>query len=173
MLGVLEHLKESLSGSKIKWIEPYNLHITLFFLGGTDEKLIPLISERLKQLSLEFSSFRMEFEGVGVFKNFRDPRVIWIGIRDHFNICKLKSGIDDELGKFGFEAEKREFRPHLTIGRIKWIRKISVLEELVESYKNDEIQKTGIKEIIFYESILKPDGPLYLPLSVASLREQV
>jgi len=164
MLKVLKHLKESLSGGKIKWIEPDILHITLFFLGDTDEKLIPVISEKLKRLSLEFTPSELELEGVGIFKNYRDPRIIWIGIRENMDISKLKSRIDDELSELGFEVEKREFRPHLTIGRIKWIKDILVLEEMVKLYKNQEIQRAGINEIIFYESILRPGGPEYIPI---------
>ncbi len=173
MLKVLEHLKESLSDGKIKWIEPDILHITLFFLGDTEEKLIPVISERVKQLSLEFTSFELEFEGIGIFKNIRDPRVIWVGTRENIAIRKLKSRIDDELIRLGFEGEKREFRPHLTIGRIKWIRNKSILEEMVKLYKNCEIQRAEINEMIYYESILRPDGPEYLPLLIAPFKKKV
>jgi len=173
MLRILKHLRESLSDGKIKWIEPDILHITLFFLGDTDEKLIPVISEKLKQISLEFTSFELEFEGIGIFKNIRDPRVIWAGTRENNVIRKLKSRIDEELIRLGFEGEKREFRPHLTIGRIKWIRNRSILEEMVKFYKNCEIQRAEIKEIIYYESILRPDGPEYLSLLITPFKKKV
>ncbi len=173
MLKILEHLKESLTGGKIKWIEPDILHITLFFLGDTDEKLIPVISEKLKQLSLDFTSFKLEFEGIGIFKNIRNPRVIWVGTRENIVIRKLKSRIDDELIQLGFEGEKRDFRPHLTIGRIKWIRNASILEEMVKLYENCEIQRAEINEMIYYESILRPDGPEYLPLLVTPFKKKL
>jgi len=165
MLSILKYLQESLSGGKIKWIEPDILHITLFFLGDTDEELIPVIAERLQQLSHDFSPFDLEFREVGLFRNIRDPRVIWIGTKENQTIMMLKSGIDNELSKLGFKTEKREFRPHLTVGRIKWIRNISALEEVVKSYKNHEVQRSRINSVIFYESILKPAGPEYIPLS--------
>jgi 2'-5' RNA ligase len=173
MLKILEHLKESLSGAKIKWIEPDILHITLFFLGDTDEKLIPVISEKLKQLSFEFTSFELEFEGIGIFKNIRDPRVVWVGTRENNVFRKLKSSIDSELIQLGFEGEKREFKPHLTIGRIKWIRNRSILEEMVKFYKDCKIQRAEIKEMIYYESILRPEGPEYLPLLVTPFKKKV
>jgi len=166
-------LKESLSGEKIKWIETGILHLTLFFLGDTDEKLIPVISEKLKRLSVEFTPFELEFEGIGIFKNLRDPRIIWIGTRKNDVIRKLKSRIDDELFRLGFEGEKREYKPHLTIGRAKWIRNRSILEEIVKFYKDCKIQRAEIKEMIYYESILKSEGPEYVPLLVTPFKKQV
>ena len=169
MLRILKYLKESLSGGKIKWIEPDNLHITLFFLGDTDEKLISVVAEKLQLLSHEFSPFNLEFREVGLFRNIRDPRIIWIGIRENLTISVLKSRIDNELIKLGFKTEKREFRPHLTVGRIKWITNISALEEVVKFYKHCEVQQSRINELIFYESILKPAGPEYIPIADALL----
>lgn len=165
MLSILRHLKESLQGEKIKWVDPGILHITLYFLGRTDEKLVPVIRENLQLLSQDFSPFNLEFREVGLFRNIRDPRVIWIGTKENQAIMMLKSCITSKLVKLGFIEEKREFRPHLTVGRIKWIRDKSTLEGLVQFYRNHEIQCSRIDKIIFYESILKPGGPEYEPLS--------
>ena len=169
MLQILRHLKESLTGEKIKWVEPDILHITLFFMGDTDEKLIPVIREKLQVLSRGFSPFDLVFSDVGIFKNIRDPRVIWIGTKDNPVIRALKSSIDKELTILGFKADDREFRPHLTIGRIKWIRNLPLLEEAVNSYKNYEVQRSRINTLIFHESILKPAGPEYIPIADALL----
>jgi 2'-5' RNA ligase len=165
MLSILQHLKECLAGGKIKWIEPDILHITLFFLGDTDDKLIPVITEKLQQLSHEFPPFDLEFREVGLFRNIRDPRIIWIGTRENQTFRMLQSGIENELAGLGFKIEKREFKPHLTVGRIKWIGDISALEEVLKLYKNHEVQQSGIDKIIFYESILKPFGPEYIPIA--------
>jgi 2'-5' RNA ligase len=82
---------------------------------------------------------------------------------------KLKEDLDNELSKFGFEKETREFRPHLTLGRIKWIKDISGLEEALKLYKDSEVQKELISGLIYYESILKPEGTEYLPILKAPL----
>jgi 2'-5' RNA ligase len=164
MRMILDYFKQTLSGEKIKWVSPEIMHITIAFLGDTEEKIIPSISEKINRISQDFSPFELMFRSTGVFKNMRDPRVIWIGTEINPLLQNLKMRIDDELSEYGFEKESREFRPHLTLGRIKWIKNISALEQAIQPYKDQEVQKEFINEIIFYESILKPEGPIYIPI---------
>lgn len=166
---ILDHFKQTLSGEKIKWVNPGNMHITIAFLGDTDENVIPSISEIIKQISLDYPPFELIFRGAGVFKNLRDPRVIWIGTEINPLLQSLKVRMDNELSGFGFEKEHREFRPHLTLGRIKWIKNITALEEAIQLYKEEEVQRALISDLIFYESILKPEGPVYMPILIAPL----
>jgi 2'-5' RNA ligase len=171
MRMILDNFKQALSAEKVKWIDPEIMHITLVFLGDTDEKIISYISEKINRISLDYSSFELVFRSAGVFKNFRDPRVIWIGTETNPVLQDIKIRIDNELSEYGFEKETREFRPHLTLGRIKWIKNIPALEQAIQQYKDQEVQREPINEIIFYESILKPDGPVYLPILSAPLKK--
>jgi 2'-5' RNA ligase len=169
MLDILASFKHKLSKEKIKWVDPAIMHITITFLGDTDEDIIPAISETIKNTALGHPPFELVFRSTGIFKNLRDPRVIWIGTEISPIMQKLKEDLDNELSKFGFEKETREFRPHLTLGRIKWIKDISGLEEALKLYKDSEVQKELISGLIYYESILKPEGPEYLPILKAPL----
>jgi len=64
----------------------------------------------------------------------------------------------------GFPRDEREFRPHLTMARLKWINDKEKLKDLLETYKNEDFQEVKINEVIYYESILKPSGPVYKPI---------
>jgi 2'-5' RNA ligase len=169
MREILDYFKQSLSQEKIKWVDPGIMHITITFLGDTDEKIIPSVSDAIKQISLNHPPFELIFRDAGIFRNLRDPRVIWIGTETNPVMQSLKANLDNELSRFGFEKETREFRPHLTLGRIKWIKNISALEEAINLYKDQEVQKESINELIYYESILKPEGPLYMPIIILPL----
>jgi 2'-5' RNA ligase len=169
MRMIMDYFKQTLAAEKIKWVSPEIMHITISFLGDTDEKIIPAISEKIHRISIDYSPFELIFRSTGVFKNFRDPRVIWIGTETNPVLQKIKTRIDDELSEYGFEKELREFRPHLTIGRIKWIKDTSALEQAIQKYKDQEVQRELINKIIFYESILKPEGPVYLPILNSTL----
>lgn len=161
---ILDYFKQTLSAERIKWVNPGVMHITIAFLGDTDEKIIPAISEKIKRISKDYPPFELIFRSSGIFKNIRDPRVIWIGTEINPVLQDIKLRLDDELSEYGFEKETREFRPHLTLGRIKWIKNITALEQAIQQYKDQEVQKELINEIIFYESVLKPEGPVYLPI---------
>ena len=169
MVEIFNHFREDLSREKIKWVDPESMHITLCFLGDTNEDKIPGLKDETEKAVSFFPPLKLTFHGCGIFRNFRDPRVIWFGLEKNELLKDLKKSLDNTIEPFGFIPDKREFRPHLTMARIKWIRDISVLEDLIDAYKDEPVLVSEISEVIFYESILKPDGPVYIPLLKATL----
>jgi 2'-5' RNA ligase len=169
MVEILDYFKHILSKEKIKWVDPQVMHITIAFLGDTDERIIPSVSDIIKQTALNHPSFELFFRSVGIFRNLHDPRVIWIGTETNQVLQGIKTELDNELSKFGFEKETREFRPHLTLGRIKYLKNRSALDDAIQLYKDQDVQKEQISELIYYESILKPEGPEYHSIINASL----
>lgn len=160
----LKTMSGRLNNEKIKWTDPDNLHLTLKFLGDTKEDLISDISEKLRRISSDLSVFTVLIAGAGVFRNLRDPRIIWLGIQENSILAHMKNLIENNLSPLGFPPEKRGFSPHLTIGRIKFLRDRKNLEELLEIFNNKTIIKFDVTEIIYYESLLKKEGPEYVPL---------
>ena len=69
----------------------------------------------------------------------------------------------------GFVIEERQFKPHLTLGRVKSVRDTENLKKVLEKYRDDEFQKVEVKEVILYESILMQTGPIYKPWAVTAL----
>lgn len=144
----------------IKWVELENLHFTIRFLGETEEEKIPNIKKIIDEVSQESDFFNISLKEIGAFPNFKNPRVIWIGIEKGYEEMKdLFNKLENKILKLGFKKEDKEFSPHLTLGRVKekirwderWKIDIPYLEFLVE-------------EITLFESQLRPQGPLYIPL---------
>jgi 2'-5' RNA ligase len=80
----------------------------------------------------------------------------------------LKAALDHKLEGIGFPPEDRKFRPHLTLARIKIIRDRDLLGNLLREYSGALFQQNRIEELNYYESILRPEGPEYIPLRKAS-----
>jgi len=169
MREIYSNFRQDLSREKIKWVDPDSMHITLCFLGDTKPDDIPSIKDEIDKAVSLFPPLKLSFHGCGIFKNIRDPRVIWFGLEKNELLKDLKKSLDETIEPFGFIPEKREFRPHLTMARIKWIRDILVLENLIDAYIDEPFHVSEICEVIYYESILKPDGPEYIPLLRATL----
>jgi 2'-5' RNA ligase len=158
---VIRTLQGTLRGERIKWVDIRNLHLTLFFLGETPDKHIDPITAGLKGVVDKLESFSIILSGMGLFRNIRDPRVIWIGIEDSPALLELQSGIADFLVGLGYRKETRPFSPHLTIGRPKSIHDRQPLMEEMEKNKNRFMQESIVQDVVFYESILKERGPEY------------
>lgn len=92
-----------------------NLHLTIAFIGETD------VVEKAKKTiaDIEHSAFEITLSGIGKFP--RDAGdIYWVGLkRDEglVRLTELSADISDRLRKSGFEIEKREFSPHVTLAR--------------------------------------------------------
>jgi 2'-5' RNA ligase len=163
-LGFISSLKDGLSNENIRWASPDNMHITLVFLGDTEEKKVKAIYSMLNLKCTGFGKFELLIKGSGVFRKWSDPRVIWAGIDLSDKLLQLRGLISEGLKNEGISFEDRPFKPHLTIGRIKYLKDKILLQSLIDNYKNAEIQKIPVNEVILYESILHHSGPEYKTL---------
>lgn len=164
LLRMFSSLKAILGAENIKWVDPANLHLTLAFLGDTDEKKIAVLKSMLSDTCTGFGEFDFNLNGTGIFKNFRDPRVLWVGIRSAERLIQLNKIIAEGLKFIGFETEERQFNPHLTLGRIKSVKDTENLKILLENYRDVQFQTVHINDVILFESILRQTGPIYKPL---------
>lgn len=150
-----------LANERIKWVKPSHFHITLFFLGDTQENEISMIADILEHSLKDFNQFEIQMAGCGIFPNLNNPSVLWFGIKHCDQLIGLKKTIDMSLSGHGFPVEKRKFHPHLTIGRIKEIKKLNTLKNLISSNKEGFLSKQIISELVFFESKLGSAGPVY------------
>jgi len=167
--GMISSFKMALKNDSIKWTEISNIHITLVFLGDTDENRVKEIDTLLAEVCNGFGDFELVLKGAGVFRSIKDPRIIWTGIANSKEIAELNKAISARLRETGTNLEERPFSPHLTLGRIKKISNTSVLTNIFEKYREEEIQRIRVSKIILFESILRPEGPIYKAIGTYNL----
>ncbi|MCK4902419.1 MAG: RNA 2',3'-cyclic phosphodiesterase, partial [Thermoplasmatales archaeon] len=144
------------SGANVKLVEPENIHITLKFLGETDEKHTDRIEEIIKDAVKDSDSFEIKLKGAGVFPNQNYIKVMWIGIENGEQIGKIASKIDEKISELGFEKERRRFSAHLTIARVKSAKNKEKLLELIEKYRDIEFGSLKVDTIKLKKSELTP-----------------
>ena len=162
---MISSFRSGFSENDIKWTHTDNIHVTLAFLGDTDEKLIEDISAMLSRVCVQHKPFRLLLKGAGLFRSISDPRIIWAGVEPSDELSSLNSAIIAGLKKLNIRLENRPFNPHLTIGRIKHLPDPPVLQSLITGYRNIVLQKVDVKEVILFESLLLRTGPVYKPVS--------
>jgi 2'-5' RNA ligase len=157
-------LRHRLRAEKINWVLPEKLHITVKFMGDTENEKIPQMAVAIKRKLSAHRPFEIVLAGAGVFKNMHDPRVIWLGSNPCHQLQQVKMEIDEALAEFGFRTEQRAFVPHLTLGRIKMMRSHDQLAQWISRNKETIFQQQHVDEMLFLESMLTPQGPEYLEL---------
>lgn len=152
----------------VKWVPAKNIHVTLKFLGDTEEKLLDKIRVAIDEAAAPYQPFRTTLDRIGAFPNMRRPRVIWVGgsepIADpqggNADVARLARDIDHKMRKLRFEKEKRPFKPHLTLGRVRQSRRVDDLAEYLQTLQLEPIPVT-LDRIALFKSTLTPKGAIY------------
>ena len=169
---IAEHislLKREFTDLRVNWERAEKLHITLRFLGETEVSLLEELKRRISLDAAGVESFCFTIAGSGVFPGIRNPRVLWLGVQEHSgSLRKLQRSIDNSCVALGFKPEQREFKPHLTIARI---RDAQMAHKLVKFHLETKFEAgvVEVREVVIYESLLSPQGSVYRVLSKHAL----
>lgn len=154
---------EQLRKLPMRWTSEQNLHLTLQFLGNVEEKRIPVLKQILNRISPPPVREELFFTGIGAFPNAVAPKIIWIGIKQNDYLLKIQALITQDLIRNGFEADRKKYKPHLTLARVKDgfdlpAENYAFLKELRSAAM---IDNSPLDRITLFESRLQPGGPLY------------
>jgi 2'-5' RNA ligase len=169
---LLNGLSVNLAGGieNAKWVRQENIHMTLKFLGNTPDEKTEAIKQVLQNVAARFRKFSFTLDEPGCFPREDRATVIWVGVRfGASELIELARVIDMVLADIGFKTEKRLFKPHVTLARIKTPTPV-----------NNVFADTDVSEIIghvvnvaaltVFKSTLSPKGAHYdvlarIPLS--------
>jgi len=157
-------------GGDIKWVRPESLHLTLKFLGDVDKNRIGDLAELIRKSIQGFKPFLASLSHTGAFPNSRRPNVLWVGvIEGKESLQMIAHRLNQSLISMGFEEERRKYHPHLTIGRVRSMRKIRETVELLSSVPLKE-KSFQVQELILMKSDLQSTGAIYTPLEHLKLQ---
>jgi 2'-5' RNA ligase len=155
---------------KISWVKSQNMHLTLRFLGETDDRRIEKVKTVLRQVATGCNPFIMVFTSVGVFPNAKKPRIIWLGLDDTSGqLIKLQYELETYVRRLGFAPETRKFSPHLTLGRIRELIDGTRLMSCIAKLPPITLASFKVEQLSLIRSQLRPQGPLYSLLDTARL----
>ena len=104
----------------MRWVTHATMHVTLRFLGDTEDALVPALAELVMHASATVpSAIDVRSTSLLAFPNARRARVLALDLDDGGVISELAAAVERGVTTLGFPAEQRSFRPHLTLGRPK------------------------------------------------------
>ena len=156
---------------QVRWTSPESWHITLKFLGETDDSRIAKIEGALSQLL--FSSFSIQVSTLGFFPSRKSATVLWAGVNGGNQLQELAGLIESITADMGFERERRRYSSHLTLARAN--RKgndqpFGKLQQAIPPDGNDNFGTMTAREYFLYESKLSPKGAQYRKIAGFQLK---
>lgn len=167
---------QSVIPAGVRWVNPAGIHLTLKFLGDTEAGLVtPLLTALREAAAGDAMPFPLHLDGLGVFPNYREPRGIYAGVDgDLDSLVRAQRQVEQAITQLGFPREKRPFRPHLTLGRVR-----DGVGSAARRHIGDTIARQAAAlspeypwtagEIHLIRSQLTPQGAVYTTLGQAAL----
>lgn len=151
----------------VKWVKPALMHCTMKFFGDVEEDLLTGdLSRVIEEIVKHQSSVHLKGIGIGVFPNWRYPRVIWAGLAGEVDATiALHERLESAFEPFGLKKDERTFRLHLTLGRAKApLKNCAAFVTLVEKLVDREFGEFDVDHLTLYKSVLTREGPIYTAL---------
>jgi 2'-5' RNA ligase len=144
----------------VKIVSPENIHITLRFLGNIHLNIIDQLYQELK--NIYFTPFNVQIREVGTFPNLQRMRIIWVGIQQGTKeLKKIFTQVEQKLQNLGINPEKKGFKPHITIARVKSGKRKAELSKCLMNLRDFDLGKLKANRIRIKKSVLTPKGPIY------------
>jgi 2'-5' RNA ligase len=170
---VQRRLQHDIPHRAVKWVSPKKIHLTLFFLGEIFASRVDAIKEALAVVARNAPPIQVDIRELGVFPNPNRARVLWVGMDDPEEyLALLHLAVNEALEQLGYEPDRRPFKPHLTLGRVR--RKTSRSEarrigKLMTQTEIGSLGKETLDELVLFRSELKPTGAVYTRLGTFKL----
>lgn len=163
VLWELQEKLQSYSATRIaRWVDPWEAHVTLKFLGEVPIPKLPAIVDALDGVAERREPFTMRLAHLGAFPNVYRPTVLWVGVEEGSEaLVALAASVEAALRPLGFKPERREFQPHVTLARVRreaTPRQQRELGELVGPTPVPEFPPTTVSHISLMRSLLSPQG---------------
>lgn len=165
VIGEIDVLRRQIAGNYVpgSWEGIDKLHLTMKFLGDTDEEKTGEIINVLEQIATKYSRIYCKTGRFGFFL----PRILYLGLEADRHLRQLAEELNFSFEKLGFQRENRNFKAHITLLRIKK----DVSDGFVSDFNNYSLpaREFYLNELSLMKSWLLPGGSVYTEIKSINL----
>ena len=174
LAGAVADAQERFAGAGgLRFVDPDDAHLTLFFLGDVDSGRRDDIEVALERAVADagVEPFELRVGGFGVFPSLDYVSVVWAGVREGGGVAetaRLAGATERELDALGVAGDDHPFTPHVTLARMDDARGKELVRRVVRETDPD-LGAFRVEEIRLKQSTLTGDGPEYETLRTVEL----
>jgi 2'-5' RNA ligase len=144
----LAHLSQFIKAERFKWVQPHNLHVTLVFLGQTDEDVELSVKQSVPSISAQ--PFELTFDCLSYWSR---PKILCLTCRQPVPeaASMLAFALETVAANCGLQTDTRPYMPHITLARhARYLPEVNI-EPII----------WRAEAFCLIESCSKPDGVFY------------
>ena len=159
LAGLVRELRARPHGDGVRWGESSGYHVTLRFLGNVAVADVPALAQAVEARLAGAAPFAVGFGRARAFPSARQPRVVAIALEPEADLAALAERVEAGVVDAGLPGERRRFRAHLTLGRVRG-RRVPALDAPVP-----DAGALAVREVVLFRSDLGEHGSRYTPLA--------
>ena len=109
-------------------------------------------------------AFEIEFSNVGYFGKLRKAHSVWADMDRCPSLEELQAKVENVIQRAGLTLEKRKFKPHVTLARIKG-ETGHHLANFLSEHGTFRLPPMTVDHFLLYRSHLAQEGAFYEPLA--------
>ena len=145
----------------LKVVDTDQLHLTVKFLGDTEEGLVPEIVTTIREATADLRPFEARVRGTGAFPSLGRMNVIWVGVDGAEPIARIADLLEASLEPLGFPRERRPWKAHVTLARVKGRQDLDRVRRILEVHASEEFGTHTVDAVHLKKSVLTPQGAVY------------
>lgn len=159
--GLQPWLEDALNpDASVRWVPSGNYHLTLAFLGAIRHRDVALLHDIAQQAVEGMWAGELVLQQFEWFPSALKPRMLVAVPAANADLTDLQSRLSKLLRQNGFSLEKRPFRPHITLARL---RDVSQCPDLSAQQLDISCE---LDELVLFSSERGKEGSVYSPLLV-------
>jgi RNA 2',3'-cyclic 3'-phosphodiesterase len=154
----------------VRWVRLDGLHLTIRFVGPTDEERIADVASAVDETAHALHPFDVVISGGGAFPSVGRPRALWLGVEDGAaELAAAATTLDQALAHRGWPSDERPHRAHLTLARSDGVRAgPAVARRLIEAAASVR-ESFRADSLVLFETISGGGPARYEPLHETSI----
>lgn len=155
--------------TSVNWVGADGLHITFQFVGEVKPTDFSEVEEAFLASIKECPEQTFTLKHVTCYP-LRDPKVIWISLdNEDKTLRKSVKHFQNRLKQLGYNVNKKDFKAHITLGRIKGDLMNLQMEHILKAKVKQK--EFSVEEVTLFESNLTKKGAIYRALQTYNLKE--
>lgn len=156
--SMVAQLRQCSQASEVRWVNASNRHITLVFLGAQTLDSVFALQAVLQPAVVNRPGFSVAARSICGFPDAKSS-VVALELEASAELMELVTVVNEILSAQGFAVETREYRPHVTLGRLGRGRSWQLSPQT-----GARALKLPLSSLVLYQSRLSAAGAEYEPL---------